>query len=307
MATLDWQLRRAGEATLVELFVHSETDARVEIASNLQPVWPPRRRNRPAGGWDDSGYEGTVAAGDPLVLGYASPDDPVEPPATIVDTEPVSGGSGEPPTPEALVRELGEAGPPRDAVPTPDDPHGDAVSTGDSPPDDDTSTSGESVSPDRSQSAGRPTRTDQASPADGQPSDRPARDDPASSRDRSESGESRPSTSGQQSNRAESAGEPANGPSVEDGPSREPGAAIDTWLAAVDRRIETAQRLAAVETAEEARAAVSAAGGIESVRALCERLDADRDRLERVDEQRAAFDRRLADADVPLSALERLA
>jgi phosphoserine phosphatase len=68
-----------------------------------------------------------------------------------------------------------------------------------------------------------------------------------------------------------------------------------------------AERLAAVETAEEGRAAVESAGGIEQVRTLCERLDADRERLERIENRRTAFDQRLAGVEVPLSALERLA
>lgn len=288
MATLDWQLRQAGDATLVELLVTSDAEVRVEIESNLRPVWPPRRRNKPAAGWSESGFEGTVAAGEPLVLGYASPDDPVEPPATIVETEPVSETPEEPPTPEGLVRALGEARPPRDAVPSPDDPPLDG------------SHSGESVPAEQSPATDRVSPAEEPSPSSsGQPSSngQPPTSGPSSSSGQS-SPDSQASTSGQH---------PGGAPSGVDDPGVEAGESVDAWLAAVEHRIEMAERLAAVETAEEGRAAVESAGGIEQVRTLCERLDADRERLERIENRRTAFDQRLAGVEVPLSALERLA
>ena len=308
MATLDWQLTPAGDATLVELIVTSDADTRVEIESSLQPVWPPRRENRPAAGWDGSGFEGTVAAGEPLVLGYASPDDPVEPPAAIVETEPVPDDSGEPPTADDLVRALGDARPPRDAVPMPDDPQpGDAHPTAGSasvdrspdrgPPVDDPSPR------DRSPDVDTPPAHD-GTPQDGHtsaPAESQSHNDPPDDHGSAPSGRS----PGEQSpaDRA-----PLDRERASNGqPPAEPGESVDTWLEAVGRRVETAQRLAAVETAEEARAAVRAAGGIDRVRALCERLDADRARMERTETRRAALDRQLADVDVPLSALERLA
>ena len=300
MATLDWQLRPAGDATLVELTVTSDADARVEIESSLQPVWPPRRENRPAAGWDDSGFEGTVAAGEPLVLGYASPDDPVEPPAAIVETDPVPDDSGEAPTADDLVRALGDARPPRDAVPTPDDTEpGDAHPTAgsapvdrspdvDTPPAHDGHTSASPESP--------PPDSHTATPAEGQSHSDPPDDRGSASAGRSPREQSSADRAPPDRDRA------SNGES----PSK-PGESVDTWLEAVGRRVETAQRLATVETAEEARAAVRAAGGIDQVRTLCERLDADRARMERTETRRAALDRQLADVDVPLSALERLA
>jgi len=277
MATLDWELRRAGEVTLVELLVTSDADTHIEIESNLSPVWPPRRENRPAAGWDKSGFEGTVAAGEPLVLGYASPEDPVEPPATIAETAPVPADSGEAPSPDELVRRLGDARPPRDAVPRPDN----------SPPGADHATA-ESVPGDR---PGGDTKVNDATPSDRPGGDHTSTPAGGPQRDRppSDGASSSPITS------------PGGGSKVD------PGEAVDTWLEAVGHRIETAQRLAAVETAEEARAAVRAAGGIDDVRTLCERLDADRARMERTETRRATLDRQLAATDVPLSALERLA
>lgn len=253
MATLDWQLTDAGDATLVELVVTSDTDTGIELTSNLTPVWPPRRHSRPAAGWNENGYEGSVTAETPLVLGYASPADPVEPPATVAATGPVSNGRDGSPTPAELVRSLGEAGPPRDAVPTPTAP-----STG----------------------ADWPSAT--------LPSE-----------------ESGPDDTGVSDHRAERSG-PEDGMGVTEGDrataDAPPAPAVDPWLDALERRLDAAERLGAVETADEARAAVDAVGGIDAVRRLCARLDADRTRCDRL----AGVDDRLDAVEVPLSALERL-
>jgi len=290
MATLDWQLTRAGEVTLVELLVTSDADTRVEIESALRPVWPPRRENRPAAGWDGAGFEGTVAAGEPLVLGYASPDDPVEPPATIVETAPAD--SDDPPTPDELVRALGDARPPRDAVPTPDNSPPEAGRAAGSAPVDRSSDDPQPVND--SSSAG--VSPDDPQPVDdSSPWDRPLEGHtsaaPGPRRDRRSGDPAHPDWD-----------RPSNGRS-----EGSPGEAVDTWLEQVGHRIETAQRLAAVETAEEARAAIRASGGIDEVRTLCERLDADRARMERTETRRATLDRQLGEVEVPLSALERLA
>ncbi len=335
MVTLDWQVAATGETTLVELFVTSDTEMRVEISSNLEPVWPPRRQSRPVAGWDGSGFEGVVSAGEPLVLGYASPDDPVEPPATIVDTEPVTESSEGPPTPEALVRELGEAGPPRDAVPA----HGSASThpheTGHSRRDDGTHPAGGSETA-RAQTPGGESRARGAESADTSGARRSQRSgsagtgnqrgaEPGSSAGRTrqsndagtggerQTGESRPGSAGStQPRRTERAhtDKPTAGTAAgqrERPDTDRPGEAIDIWLDSLGDRIETAERLAAVETAGEARAAVDAVGGIEQVRALCEQLDTDRRRLERIEQRHAGLGDRLDGIDVPLSALERLA
>jgi hypothetical protein len=112
MATLDWNLTRSEGVTLVELVVTSETMRRVRIESALSPVWPPRRRGVPVPAWDGDAVEGVVEPSAPLVVGYASPAEPVEPPATITDAPPEE----ESVSPRTLVRALGDATPPRDAV-----------------------------------------------------------------------------------------------------------------------------------------------------------------------------------------------
>lgn len=114
MATLDWQLRRTGEVTLVELSVRGDRDQRVRVESRLRPVWPPRRQGVPVRGWDDHAFEGTVERDRPLVVGYASPAPPEEPPARITETG--SPDEDAAVTPRTLVRTLGDARPPRDVL-----------------------------------------------------------------------------------------------------------------------------------------------------------------------------------------------
>lgn len=116
MVTLDWQLERTGEVTLVELSVHSDRAQRVRIESRLTPVWPPRRQGIPIRGWHGDCFEGTVDGDRPLVVGYATPARPAEPPAEVTET---GRPSDEELTPRSLVRTLGDARPPRDVLPEP--------------------------------------------------------------------------------------------------------------------------------------------------------------------------------------------
>lgn len=119
MARLDWHVTREGGVTLVHLLVTSEATERIRIENRLDgPVWPPRSQGVPEEGWTDEGFEGVVAADERLVLGYASPADPTEPPARIAAAEPVDGDRCEDPvSARDVVRTLGDPTPPRDAVP----------------------------------------------------------------------------------------------------------------------------------------------------------------------------------------------
>jgi hypothetical protein len=121
MASLSWDLTRHNGVTLVELVVTADAEEWVRVNSRLRPVWPPRRQGVPVAGWDDACFEGRVGPDAPLVLGYASPAAPADPP---VELEPV-GADGEfladdRVSPRAIVRALGESAPPRDVVPTGD-------------------------------------------------------------------------------------------------------------------------------------------------------------------------------------------
>lgn len=114
MVSLDWQLDRTGDVTLVELTVQSEFDQRVRIESELTPVWPPREQGEPREGWDDGVFEADVSQGQSLVLGYATPAEPTEPPAQITATAPPA--ADESLTPRKIVQTLGEGSPPRDTL-----------------------------------------------------------------------------------------------------------------------------------------------------------------------------------------------
>jgi len=133
MATLDWHVTEADGVALVSLVVESETTEQVRVTDRLDgPVWPPRRQGVPEEGWDGDGdgYEGVVEADERLLLGYASPADPTEPPARVTTLGP--GESAGDTTAREVVRTLGDPTPPRDAVSPSDSPArggGDATGT----------------------------------------------------------------------------------------------------------------------------------------------------------------------------------
>lgn len=117
MATLDWELATAGDVTLVHVAVSADVRRTVRIENDLAgPAWPPRSQGTPLAGWDENGFTGPVGPDDPLILGFATPAPPAEPPVTLVE-DPPDPGATDGPSPAALVRALGRAGPPRAAVP----------------------------------------------------------------------------------------------------------------------------------------------------------------------------------------------
>jgi len=230
MVTLESHCRTVGGATLVELCVTAARPRRVRIESCLEgAVWPPRTNGVPEPGWDERGFEGCVDPDTPLVLGYASPGAPADPPARIAD-------EGEPadrePTPEAVVKALGRREPPRDAVL--------GGSAG--------SHSFDATEPD-------------------------------------------PDPSG-----CDGAGGGGSGD----------GEPFDAWFRAVERRLETAERLAAATSVTEAESAIERTGGIAAVRRLRERLQEDRVALDRLDRECSRVSERAEAVDVPVEALSRL-
>ncbi|WP_280585014.1 hypothetical protein [Halorubrum sp. Boch-26] len=82
--------------------------------------------------------------------------------------------------------------------------------------------------------------------------------------------------------------------------------AVDDWFAAVETRVDRAERLADadVETATEV---VADAGGVDAIADLASRVDADAERLRAVSERAASLADRAAETEVPVGALERLA
>lgn len=299
MVSLDWQLTDADGVTLVQLLLTGDTDLRVEVESNLRPVWPPRQQGRPAAGWTETGFEGVVAADERLVLGYASPADPTEPPARVVETEPVAGDlTDDRPEPRDLVRSLGAAGPPRDAVPLPDE---DTERAGEAGRPGSPGRAGEATTPQAGSDGQGGNRSVTVSGVDGMPSRNGHGSDGSGQADVSRVEQQRDPTGDRSTDGSRGSGK---GSYAAD---RSPGEAVEAWLGAVERRVETAERLATAETVPEARAAVRAAGGIGAVRALCADLEADRRRFEALETGEGQLGERLADVEIPLSTLERLA
>ena len=240
MPTLDWTCDRTAGVTFVELRVTGEAGQRVRIESALEPVWPPRRQGQPAAGWDGTSFEGEIGGGS-LVVGYASPAEPTDPPAEL---QPVS-GEEETIDPGDVVRALGTGTPPRDAVPR------EAESVGGE-------TAGQSV--ERMPTAGR---NEQPTP----PPDPPDDTEPT----------------------------PALPPPVE------------AYFTAIEQRLAAAEQLSDSETVEQARKAVSAAGGMDAVDGLDKQLRADQARLERLGQRQCSLTERLARTEIPVAHLDRLA
>jgi hypothetical protein len=86
---------------------------------------PPRTGGVPEVGWEDDGYETVVPPESTVAVGYACPAPDCDPPLVVaVDERAEAGEDGTArsdsanPSAEAVVRRLGRAAPPRDAVPT---------------------------------------------------------------------------------------------------------------------------------------------------------------------------------------------
>lgn len=115
MATLEWHVTTREGVTLVRLLVTSEATERVRVTNCLDgPVWPPRCEGVPEAGWDEDGFEGAVDADERLVLGYACPADPSDPPARVTPLGPDEAGTTV--TAREVVRSLGDPSPSRDTV-----------------------------------------------------------------------------------------------------------------------------------------------------------------------------------------------
>lgn len=82
--------------------------------------------------------------------------------------------------------------------------------------------------------------------------------------------------------------------------------AVDDWLAAVEARIDRAERLTDADVAT-ATDAVADAGGVDALADLDEAVADDAERLRAVSERAASLAERAAATDAPVEALERLA
>lgn len=107
------------DATLVTATLEGATvPTRVTVQNRLAgPVWPPRRGGVPAEGWDESGWEGVLPAGETVAIGYACPAPAVDPPLEVAATEPAEATGEAFGSAASVLRALGSPAPPRKAVP----------------------------------------------------------------------------------------------------------------------------------------------------------------------------------------------
>lgn len=130
MVEVECRTQRRDGVTLVAAVVRNDTSVRrrVRVEHALDgPTWPPRRHGVPAEGWDGDTYVTTVAAGDRVAVGFASPAPPESPSVTVtehhrIDPEDDGMAATESETAGDVVRRLGDPSPPGDAVPAASDP-----------------------------------------------------------------------------------------------------------------------------------------------------------------------------------------
>ncbi|ELZ57901.1 MULTISPECIES: hypothetical protein [unclassified Haloferax] len=242
-------------------------DRRVRLRNRLDgPVLPPRRAGVPEPGWDDEGFEGVVPAGSTVALGYAVP---LSPPGDR-DAEAVDADS----LPEHAVdvETLGRADESDEAADS--TPEG-AI---------------------RSLGSARP-------PADAVP----VSADPSPTVSAPETPESAPDTAGDE--RSTPSEQPTDADVSAAVEPREPRdhetqrPSEPASLAAVERRIDLAERLDGASVADAAAALSETERGVDAL----ESLDADRERLRRLAARATALADRAADADPDVDALRRLA
>jgi phage shock protein A len=79
-----------------------------------------------------------------------------------------------------------------------------------------------------------------------------------------------------------------------------------SWFETVERRLDRAEQLASVETVEQARAAVDAAGGIDAARELAATIRTDRETLTQLEQRRSEVSDRIEHVEIPLDTLEQI-
>jgi soluble cytochrome b562 len=123
MPTLECSAVRESGVTLVEARLESDARRRVSVeATHDSAVWPPRREGVPAAGWSEDGWSGVVPADGTVALGYATPGPVDGQPLRLAEAGPADEDTTA--TARDVIRSLGDARPPRDAVaePTPETP-----------------------------------------------------------------------------------------------------------------------------------------------------------------------------------------
>lgn len=271
---LDWETSSLDGVRLIagRLSNDAPVDRRVRLENQLDgPVLPPRVDGVPEAGWDESGYETVVPAGERVAFGYAcptqSPESPVDPPST--ESSPTESTATESSPPESPPTD-----PPVELVAT------DRATTGDA--DEDTPTSASAVV--RRFGVARPPRDAVPARQFAAESVGAMSDDDATSDDDGVT----PDDDGETST---------------DGVTSD---AVSAWFSAVERRVDRAERLTAPSVAT-ATETLAAAGGLDRIDDLQPRVDADAAQLRTVAEQAESLADRAEATDVSLDALRRLA
>ena len=121
MVTVDASTERRDGVTLVTVAVANErtTRQRAVLRVDAETVWPPRRQGVPEHDWDGTEVCVRLDPGERRGLGFATPDAVGESPVTLHSTDRAENDPGPMADTDGVIRTLGDARPPRDAVPTP--------------------------------------------------------------------------------------------------------------------------------------------------------------------------------------------
>lgn len=305
MVDTEWTTTDCDGVTLVAAVVHNDApvERRVRVeAVGEGPTWPPRREGYPAEGWDGSEVVASLAPGERRAVGFATPEDPGDPPVRVETVDREAGGgerSDGPASPGAVVGRLGDPSPPRAAVPR-DGSVGGGTAVGSSAVVGGGVTEGDAASDrmaadgdDPSDAGGAPAAVDVPEPHE--------EGDEGAGHDGSEPGaDERYSGVGAQTADTRTAATTRPG---------EVPPPVAAWLDAVAERVDLVETAAGVESVTDAARAVEAAGGLAGVERAVEAVPADVRALRRI----ARRAERLADRadgrdeEVPLSALRGLA
>lgn len=136
MLSVESTVRETEPAWLVSVRVENDADAALAVDLRAAtPVMPPRRRGVPEAGWSDRTVTVRVPAGGRRGVGFATEEQPPDPPVEVVDRTAADGPERafDDPDADAVVRTLGSGAPPRDAVPVDPEtpPSGDQIGTDD--------------------------------------------------------------------------------------------------------------------------------------------------------------------------------
>jgi hypothetical protein len=227
-----------------------------------------------------------IDPGEREAFGFAALAEPAEPPVELASVEPATADVGEDSAaPEsdtgsvrAAIRDLESHRPPREAIAEPG-----AVDRGED---------GDK----------RAAEGDENGDTEANDSDVDADDSDGEASDRSEGdadsdADGGERTGGDDAERSATAESPPSPAAPDD---------IDAWFAAVEARVERAERLTGADLAT-ATAVVEEAGGLDAVASLDERVAADAERLRAVRDRAAALADRAEESEVPTEALEGLA